>query len=459
MLPLILIGIVLSLSAGAAAKLALDISDSKYRITKTEFIIGALICSILVVPATSAAGQQVALQSNLTYHEYWNGFETAAIEEVRQCTRDGSCRNEYRCDPYTVTEHYTNSDGKRRTRNVTKWHQCPVGTEEATYTVETTLGTQTIATGHYTTNTRPWRSSKPLDGPTEPPEQWAAAKARLAAGKPGGVTTVHNYENFLLAAQDTILKKYSAAIETYRNAGLMPAPVKGTTDGFHAPKAYFVGDAPQDTQAWIDAVARVGGALGVLGQGDLHVVLVHSKDVSDPDEYTNALLAYWQSPELGKDSVSKNTVVVVVGTQDGKAVEWARAGTGMPIGNEALITAIRSDLPGTNWTPDALIGDVTATVRGGDIADEDINISPGALTDLLFATDGTGFERACMSCQDDDGGVGYDYLKGQVKVTGAQYVVIGTVAFVLSAMVWAVFVYVGQAPSSPVTRYRNSRRR
>ena len=442
---------VVSLAVGAAIKVTLDRLDSYHRITRMEYIIGALIACLIVTPAVAFLGEKAVVSSKLTYNEYWTGWETAAIEDVTVCTRDGSCKRTYSCDPYTVTEWYTDSDGDRRSRTVTKWHECPIGTEEATYAIDTTLGRHVVARGHYTPNTRPWRAGRPLDGPTTPPKQWVDAKARLDADNPGPVTKVNTYDNYILASEHTILKAYSDAIDTYREADLLPTPVKGVYDGLHADKAYFVGNTPKNADAWNEAVARVGSALGTDKQGDLHVVLVDTRKVTDPDEYTNALVAYWQSPELGKNTASKNTVIVVAGTTDGKTVKWARAATGMPIGNEGLITAIRSNLPGTPWTPDDLIGTARAHVVDGDVTGANLHIGPGAISSALWALDGTGFERVCMTCK-DEGGAGYDYLLAQVRPSGAQYFGIGVVAVVVSAVVWAFFFWFEHTDAFPVHR-------
>lgn len=47
--------------------------------------------------------------------------------------------------------------------------------------------------------------------PDAAPAQWAAAKARIDAGTPGPATSVHTYDNWILASQQTVLTRYSAA--------------------------------------------------------------------------------------------------------------------------------------------------------------------------------------------------------------------------------------------------------
>jgi hypothetical protein len=76
-------------------------------------------------------------------------------------------------------------------------------------------------------------------------------------GRPGPVTQVHDYANWILAADDSTLRRYSPAISRYRSAGLVPDPAQGVHDGYLADKVHFVGVAPDGgTQAaWQDATA------------------------------------------------------------------------------------------------------------------------------------------------------------------------------------------------------------
>ena len=96
------------------------------------------------------------------------------------------------------------------------------------------------------------------------------------------------------------------------------------------------------------ALAR-DAALGSTLQGDLHLVIVDAKKISDPDNYSNALVAYWLSPKFGKDALSKNGIVVVLGTSDGKTVDYTYAAgadllTGQTVGHNQSLSLKPWDL-------------------------------------------------------------------------------------------------------------------
>src|SRR5439155_22131201 len=97
-------------------------------------------------------------------------------------------------------------------------------TQEDSYYVETTLGTYTIAEHIFPANPQNWRSSHsvPDDVPRGVPALWAAAKQRLDSGDPGPVTAQRDYQNYILASQATILHKYSASIDRYKQEKLLP---------------------------------------------------------------------------------------------------------------------------------------------------------------------------------------------------------------------------------------------
>jgi hypothetical protein len=418
----------------------------------TTFAIAA--AAALLVPApVYALTTSIAKNDQQTFHEYWNGFETAAVTQVDQCERDGSCKNTYQCDPYTVieTETYTDSKGNSRTRPVTrtKYHSCPYSAEETTYVVDTTLGSFTFADRLMTG--RQWRDAGIPGGQvTAPPADWAAVKARIDAGQPGGVTQVNNYKNLILGSQQTLFKRYSDTIDTLTAENLLPAPSSGIQNRYDAAKAYFVGDLKGvDTAALTKNVQSLNGAVGAELRGDLHVVFVEADKLPmSPEDYSNALLAHWQSSVFGRDAISKNAIVVVVGVEGYKkpaaasvspseapavlpdvvpgvevlptpeatpevakptikagtpVVAWAKAFTGMPIGNEGLLTQFGSQLPGT-VVDENFIGSPTYDVAAGTVTHTD-----GAVESILYGENK--FERVSMSAEDaDDMGGGFAYL-------------------------------------------------
>lgn len=392
-------------------------------------IMGAIvICGIN--PATYSVGKTIHQNASSKFNEYWNGFETDAYASEVTCTRDGSCRNTYQCDPYVEMVTYTDSDGKTSTRMETRYHDCPYSKQETTYYVDTTIETFTMAKSVMTGEEfRPYERSIP-GGRQGPPQAWLEAQARLVAGNPGPVTVVKPYKNYILASQDEFYDKYSDQIDVLKEKGLLPAPASGTYLTYQADKAYRVGDVKLAPDAFIklkNDLAYLNGAVGDDLQGDLHVVFVPSDVEAGKDNYLNALMAHWQSEELGRDAISKNSIVVVLGiSADGKKVDWAKAETGMPIGNEALFTEIASkmkDLP----VDENLIGRPSYNVGSGEIIH-----SKGELESILWGD--KGFERVSMTAnEEDDNGTGFEYLLAGMNPEGWSLFFIGFVNVLLGA--------------------------
>lgn len=425
------------LSLGLVAAVALGYVDFPYRVNLNAMLAGALAVSLLV-PGVVLLGGHFVKQSALSYDEFWNGYETAAIAEVDRCERDGSCSHTYDCDPYpyAYTVWDSVSDGKGGTTSVprqvteTRYHECPYATEEWTYRVETTLDGYTVSSNIFSAEPQEWRWGVGIPSYVDRgvPAAWQAVKDRLDRGDPGPVTEVHSYENYILASQSTILKRYSDQIETYKDAGMLPRPADRTTSGMQAAKAYGVGiDLSPE---WRERVMRFNAALGTELQGDLHLVVI-GEDV-DKHAYVGALQAYWQSPELGDKALSKNALVVVLGTENGRTVEWAKAFTGMPGGNEQLLMQISSELPGTDLDPAVILGTPTAKIRGENVTIKHTN---GLLEEMVWGPHE--FARVCMVCEgEEDQGVGFSYLSSDIQPSTGQKVAIFSVALFVSALAW-----------------------
>ena len=390
------------------------------------FFMAVPVVLILLSLATITVGTKIGQDSALTFKEYWNGYETAAVYSAVECTRDGSCRHTYACDPYITveTEYYTDSDGNTQTRTVTKthWHECPISTEETTYVVKTTLDNFTVA-GSLMTGDE-WRAGMAIPGGKQTaPQLWLDAKARVDANLPGAVTKRHDYKNYIQASDVTVFKKYEGSIDSYIEQGLLPAPAKA--DGpYGVVKAYNMGGAvdPSTFSDYVIDVTSINGLFGDQLYGDLHVIFVPSN--VNADEYKNSLAAYWSSTKLlGKDTASKNTFVTVFGVK-GDTVEWARAFTGMPIGNEALIQDVLS-LKGDKVDA-SLIGRPHADLNTGKRVSGN-----GALEGLLWGSHA--FERVSMSGDGDATG-GFSYLRGDIQVSTTTYVWSSIVNF----FVWAL---------------------
>ena len=427
-----LFAILLSLVMGLVAYVVTNsnIPTGTIRVSRREFLIG-MVASTAVLLIAGPLTEAAIINSEETYHEFYNGYETAATVQVIPCTRDGDCDYTYSCDPYLVpvTHYYTDSKGHEHSYTTleTRYHQCPYVRSEATYTVVTTLGNYQIG-GNFADDRTPWRAGHavPSDVPQGPPQLWKEAKARIDAGKPGGVTKEHDYKNFLLASDKTNLAAYSADIDLYTSKGLLPDPTRNYADPiynqYQADKFSAV-KLSADLKSWNEELGRLNGYVGKELQGDIHIVAIDASLVSNPDDYSQALFAYWKGPHFRKDALSKNALAIVMGVSSGK-IAWARATGGLPVGNEALFLDIQNNLVGVAFTPDAVIGIPKKT--------------PGVLTNTIYGPHK--FQRPCMECVQEKTN-GYGYLKSDTYITGTQRFWIVFSATLLSAGMWGIFLY------------------
>jgi hypothetical protein len=169
--------------------------------------------------------------------------------------------------------------------------------------VQTTLGEYEIASHRFPDNPQAnrWRQSKSIPEGTisnagvGAPSFWLKVKERIDAKTPGPVTKKFSYENYVLASDHTILKEFSKEVERYTKAGLFP-DIQGKVYNFYwSEKVYEVGSLP-NKGIWIDKLEKLNAAFGSELQGDVHLVIVN-KSIDNPDEYANALHAYWQNKE------------------------------------------------------------------------------------------------------------------------------------------------------------------
>lgn len=418
-----------------------------YEITWTEFAVTAVLFLFVALPLVNWGFNYAAFQNQVTYEENWSGFEVQAQWEKITCHRDGMCTHCYDCDPYTVKESYEcggyEGSGKDRRyvsktcyRDVTKYHECPYTDEEWTFVVRTTVGEYTIASHNLPTNPddHRWRSYVRVPSRYESgvPTFWQQAADRLARNEPAAVTARKDYENYILASEHTIMKQFSGDIDTYKKSGILPALSTSVNAFYFANRVYFVG-VPSNG-AWVKASNFFNGAFGIEKQGDLHLVIVDSAKVDNPDNYIAALTAYWQGPEFEKNALSKNALVVVLGTKDGTTVDWARGSTGMPAGNEALLLDIRYKLPGTPLSPESILGTPTGTVvqDGGNLSIK-INHTAGALESLVWGPNQ--FKRVGMR--------EYQYLAHEIKPTSGQLAILYIIVLFASIAAWVVCIRCG----------------
>ncbi len=447
MISLILIGAFIVFTIGLIAKYVLDKKEHELRITWQEFGIAAAVLMIIVIPLTAWVGLKVAFNNTVTYNEFWSGYEVEAQWLKIQTSRDGAGAHKWDCDPYDEwvvdQEAYTDDKGNYHAEQghyETRYHSCPYTTEEWTFVVKTTLGDYYIAENNLPTDPEQYRYYSPEGHSHGAPASldrgvplfWQRVKERIDSNQPGPVTARKPYDNYILASDQTILKKYSADIDRYKKEGLFPKPNATVSDVYFADRVYFVGVQPPGE--WQKSANAFDAALGMELTGDLHLIIVDANKVSDPENYSAALFAYWQSPEFGKDAISKNSIMVILATKDGKTVQWARAATGMPRGNERLLIDIRDQLPGTALDPVSVLGTPRGELynNGGKTFVRVVH-SQGKLESIIWGPDK--FERVHMK--------DYSYLIHEIEPTTGQKAWIIFFITLLGCVAWGICIAYG----------------
>lgn len=458
----IFLSIIVLCGAGALTKVIFDRVKGPEEVTWKEWALASAIITLFVAPLVGWSGTALAKKDNVTFHEFWNGWEADVSVSETICHRDGSCSHNYDCDPYIVQVPYQCGDSKNpRTcyRSETRYHSCPWVDAEYAYTVQTTLGPYTIDRARFPLNPQShrYRSRRIPEsvigraGVGEP-LFWTRARERLARGNPWPATQVHSYTNYVLASDYTILRRYREAAEEYRALGLMPPITSSIQDGlfYRSQKVHAIG-CPRGTQErWNEHVEKLNAAFGSELQGDVRLVLsCNARINANPDRYRFALEAHWQDKILfRKTALPKNSLVIIVGSTDGRVVSYARAFTGMPTGNKALALALQNRLRASNavpFTPEAVVGSVTGRpTRAGERYRATSVKSGGVFTDVLWGVSNrqTRFSRVSMEAKDkNDVGSGFSYLKGEVQLTTMQKILILFFVVLLSVAAFAVIAF------------------
>ncbi len=270
-------------------------------------------------------------------------------------------------------------------------------------------------------------------------EAWKEADEKIRSGDlPPSTTTVTTVNHFL-ASRQTILKNYGGDIPRFRDAKLLVPHTQNYRDplinGYMAKKVVPAGFTLNNEPAWQNTIAALGSKCYELHGCDVHMVAVLDSKVpmGEADSFAGAHLAYWQS-ELGKNGIAENMVVVFVGVDDAqKKVIWARAVTGLPSGNEALIAAIAFELPNTPFEPSSLLGAPTAKLVGDKVQFGQTD----GLVDQIINTKYP-FEPVCV--RDNCGEGVFTYLKEEVYIPWWALTLIVLVSLALTVPVWMFFV-------------------
>lgn len=432
----ILIAVAIVLVIGLVIRhIANDGATNHVPITNLEYAWTSLIVALIVVPTITMVSWHISKNNQMTYVEHMNGWETGCRIDRIRCTRDGPCRWSYKCDPYIVMVSYSCGTAKSPrtcTRPETRYHDCPYAREEWNYVVSTTLGDFLIDDHRLPPDyfRNPWRAGNAA--PRSVAERagvgnhpfWEQVRDRLKADSAGPVTKFHEYENYVLASQVTTLRtEVRADIDEFKKDSLLP-PIKREIGEFYiVNKVYTVG-AVRSPMGFRDAVHRLSSSLGYTRQGDIRIVLVnHPKIHGNPDRYTNTLKAYWQSREMqgNNHALPKNAVVVVIGT-DGKTIQWSRAFTGMPVGNEGLVAAFNTRLSNRPFDKDTLIGFLRHR-SGANIGLDTL----GAMSYIALQSE-LAYKREHMDV--------YSYLKGDIQPTKAAKVWAVVLSVLLGGLLW-----------------------
>lgn len=455
-----LIIFVVVMVAGLVMKLILDFTQSDGLITWPEYLVGGLIVGVLFAAVGVNIGWKLAFDNTVTFNQNMNVWEAKAIPSSDNCSEDGPCINDYNCDPYIVEVPYSCGTDNKDTcyRPETRYHSCPYVKTETTYVVTDTAGNNFVMGDHCmpdNPDSDRWDPSVPVqvgNACVGVPPLWSAANARIQSGHPGPVTIRSTYTNYILASDTTTLKQYSDKIDTLTKAGLMPDLPRSIRDFYYEDRVVFVGGfKPENPEQWQAVMAYFDSAFGNELHGDAYLVIGSGNLPMDPETYTNAVRAHWLDvATYGKDALAKNGTVVVMWTENG-VVTWARAFTGMPIGNNGLITAFMNHAAGTPATPFGVIGLVDSQFYmktksdGSQKLDVKTTGNDGFMRQTFWGLTNpdSKFCRISMTGNSDCGS-GFSYLKDNIKPSFGQQLTIVIVIFILGMILWvAEAFYVG----------------
>lgn len=273
------------------------------KITWTEMGLNIVIITVMVV-ATVQLGKWGATQDT----EIWNGAVTNKKVE------DGSYVRSYECNCTTSTDSNGNS--------TTTCQTCYEDHYTRSYDGFTTVGNFTF--DYIDSTSRSRRNNFP------PP----ASYKNCVIGEPA--SREHDYTNYVQAVPQSLFNDDSKLAEQY--ASQIPAYPK--VFGFYRiSRVLNVGSrVPGTVQS--DLNKQLNEALITLGRSKQANIIVILTGISDPS-YRYAIENAWLGGE-------KNDVIVFIGTQDGKTVQWADVMTwALNAGNELFHVKMRDGLKTT----------------------------------------------------------------------------------------------------------------
>jgi hypothetical protein len=461
MLSIVLSTAALLLSGGAGWWLYAGLRQQSWR------LIAAIALPAVLVPVLLVhAGLSLVQQSQLEFHQFYDGVELSVERIPLACERDGPCGHTYSQE---VTTTSVNSQGTPTQGTTT--YACPYTTEEDRWVIHTTFGSIVVGQvfpDHYQLYWDSICSVTPIPqdvldqaGVGEPRAALLAQEA-LARGSPRPATQVVSYQDpikdYLDNSSDPNLELVTSDdVGKYARLGVLPQITGGTYGFDQADKAHLMKLPGVNTAAWNDAVAHLNmetGTLPVLTtRYDLQFVAVNSAIVpaADAEGYKLALQSYWEGKQFGQAALPKNMAVILVGA-DGHTVQWANGFTLINDGqNNELWTSLQLDVPGAAFDPTTLVGYPKAVVKNGAL----VGITrANSVLERLVVTGRFHFQRPHETTK--HGGAGFDWLLNDVSPALWQDVLIVFVAALLAFVLEAVccgFTYKKLAVAPARRRY------
>lgn len=228
---------------------------------------------------------------------YWQAQDVEVLngEVSSKKSQHVSCGHSYRCNPHRV-RRCSGSGKSKSCRYVTEYDTCYEHPWDQDWVVHTNL------LDSYTFSRVDRR------GLQEPP-RWTEVKI----GDPASKT--QSYQNLVLAASNSLYNttEFAKYLETYK--GALPEYNSNIHSYYKHDKLTTVGVklTKEERDNWNLQLGNAAKKIGPIYHANPIVVLVGKHGA----EYANALQAKWLGGKL-------NDVVLVIGTDDGRSIKWAR---------------------------------------------------------------------------------------------------------------------------------------
>lgn len=245
------------------------------------------------------------LQNNMSDLEVWNG------NVVEKWNAKVSCRHSYRCHCYTTCSMSCSGSGKSRSCRQVCTEHCSTCYEHS-YDKEWYVKNNLKETWEIATSDR--------QGLNEP-SNWSSVRL----GEP--TSTLHAYENYIKGSPDSLFHRTTFTEEEVKTLPAYPLKIY---DYWKLNRVVLIDCSLPEIKKWNESLAQLSGELGQQKQVNLVLVIVRNK----PQDFFYTLERFWLG---GK----KNDVIIVIGVNDVKIVQWAEI---MSLSNEEFKIYLRNDL-------------------------------------------------------------------------------------------------------------------